>query len=283
MEEKENSKNNRAFYLTLAVVLAVVTILIIATVAARRSSDTPITDTESSSNTESETNPTISETDVLPEFSLPVAGEISIDYSDSVLVFSPTMKDWRTHLGVDVVAELGSEVLAVADGTVSNVWDDPFMGTCISIEHSGKAVSIYKNLSKDVGDGIVVGCAVKAGDVIGTVGETAMNEIAQDGILSAYNGAILKEMPNPYNEYEMNEAGNNFETLLPIGLGFVIPAGVKSPIATYTRGGLTSFTGNNVKTGKIETRFDLEVGCDVAKGQEHRIGTIYDTNLGGLD
>lgn len=180
MEEKENSKNNRAFYLTLAVVLAVVTILIIATVAARRSSDTPITDTESSSNTESETNPTISETDVLPEFSLPVAGEISIDYSDSVLVFSPTMKDWRTHLGVDVVAELGSEVLAVADGTVSNVWDDPFMGTCISIEHSGKAVSIYKNLSKDVGDGIVVGCAVKAGDVIGTVGETAMNEIAQE-------------------------------------------------------------------------------------------------------
>lgn len=126
---------------------------------------------------------------------------------------------------------------------------------------------------------------------VGTVGantitgisEKAMNEIAQDGILSVYNGTILKEMPNPYNEYEMNEAGNNFETLLPIGLGFVIPAGAKSPIATYTRGGLTSFTGNNVKTGKIETRFDLEVGCDVAKGQEHRIGTIYDTNLGGLD
>lgn len=126
---------------------------------------------------------------------------------------------------------------------------------------------------------------------VGTVGsntitgisEKAMNEIAQDGILSVYNGAILKEMPNPYNEYEMNEDGTNFETLLPIGLGFVIPSGVKSPIAIWTRGGLTSFMGNNVKTGKVETRFDLEVACDVAKGQEHRIGTIYDTNLGGLD
>lgn len=126
---------------------------------------------------------------------------------------------------------------------------------------------------------------------VGTVGantvtgvsEKAMNEIAQDGILSVYNGAILKEMPNPYNEYEMNSDGTNFETLLPIGLGFVIPTGVQSPIATWTRGGLTSFTGNNVKTGKVETRFDLEVGCDVAKGQEHRIGVIYDSNLGGLD
>lgn len=115
------------------------------------------------------------------------------------------------------------------------------------------------------------------------ISEKAMNEIAQDGILSVYNGTILKEMPNPYNEYEMNESEDNFKTLLPIGLGFVIPAGVKSPIATWTRGGLTSFTGNNVRNGMIETRFDLEVACDVAKGQEHRIGTIYDTNLGGLD
>lgn len=121
------------------------------------------------------------------------------------------------------------------------------------------------------------------GNTITGISEKAMNEIAQTGALSMYNGTVLAEMPNPYNEYEMNEAGNNFKTLLPAGLGFVIPAGVKSPIATYTRGGLTSFTGNNVKNGKIETRFDLEVGCDVAKGQEHRIGTIYDTNIGGLD
>jgi murein DD-endopeptidase MepM/ murein hydrolase activator NlpD len=90
------------------------------------------------------------------------------------------MEDWRTHLGVDVLSELGSEVMAVADGTVTNVWEDPFMGTCISIEHSGNAISVYKNLSKEVADGIVVGCSVKAGDVIGTIGETAMNEIAQE-------------------------------------------------------------------------------------------------------
>ena len=90
------------------------------------------------------------------------------------------MKDWRTHEGVDISTELGAEVLAVADGTVTNVWEDPFMGTCISIEHSGNAVSFYKNLAQDVAEGIIIGASVKSGDVIGTVGETAMNEIAQE-------------------------------------------------------------------------------------------------------
>ena len=114
------------------------------------------------------------------------------------------------------------------------------------------------------------------------ISEKAMNEIAQNGSLSMYNGAILSEMPNPYALYNLTEDGTNFKTLLPAGLGFIIPAGAQSPIATYSRGGLTSFTGNNVRNGKIETRFDLEIGVDVAKGQEYKIGTIYDTNVGGL-
>ena len=109
-----------------------------------------------------------------------------------------------------------------------------------------------------------------------------MNEVMENGKLSWYNGALLSEMENPYNEYELTADGKDYETLLPAGLGFVVPAGAKSPIETYTRGGLTSFTGNDVKTGRVMTRFDLEVGCDVAKGQEHRIGLIHDTSLDSL-
>lgn len=115
------------------------------------------------------------------------------------------------------------------------------------------------------------------------ISEKAMNEIAQTGTLSMYNGTILAELENPYNEYKLNAAGDNFEPLFPAGLGLIIPTGVNSPIATYTKGGLTSFSGNDVKTGEIVTRFDIEVGCDIAKGQEHHIGIIYDTNIGGLD
>lgn len=115
------------------------------------------------------------------------------------------------------------------------------------------------------------------------ISERAMNEIAQNGRLSMYNGAILSEMDNPYNEYKLNAAGDNFETLLPAGLGLVIPTGARTPIATWSKGGLTSFTGNDVKSGKILTRFDVELAVDVAKGREHQIGVIYDTNVGGLD
>lgn len=124
--------------------------------------------------------------------------------------------------------------------------------------------------------------SVNSTTIVG-ISEKAMNEIAQTGALAMYNGAILAEMANPYNEYEMNEAGDNFKTLLPAGLGFVLPAGGQSPIATWTRGGLTSCTGTDVHTGKLMTRFDLEVAADVAKGQEHKIGVIYDTQLGGLE
>ncbi len=180
--EENNKKNVRVFYVTMAIVLAVVTILIIATVAARRSvpsPDAPSTDTDSnSSNTDT---PTIDEEkNTLPTFILPVSGDISIDFSDSIPVFSQTMNDYRTHLGIDIKASLGSNVVAVADGVITNVWDDPFMGTCISIEHSGNAVSIYKNLDPTLKDGIVIGASVKSGDTIGAVGESAMNEIAEE-------------------------------------------------------------------------------------------------------
>lgn len=115
------------------------------------------------------------------------------------------------------------------------------------------------------------------------ISEKSMNEIAANGLLAQYNGALLAELPNPYNEFALNSDGTNYKTLLPAGLGFIIPTGVQSPIATWTRGGLTSFTGNDVKTGKVCTRFDLEVACDVAEGQEHKIGTIYDSTIGGLE
>ncbi len=173
---EENKKNARIFYLTLAVVLTVVVVLVIATTVARRNS--PITDTGASTDTGTD-RPSFNE-DELPTFILPVSGIISMDYSDDVQVFSKTMNDYRTHLGVDIKSPIGSNVLAVADGVVTKVWEDPFMGTCVSIQHSGNAVSIYKNLAKNVQDGIVIGASVKSGDIIGTVGETAMNEIAEE-------------------------------------------------------------------------------------------------------
>jgi hypothetical protein len=120
------------------------------------------------------------------------------------------------------------------------------------------------------------------GHTINGISDDIINEIAANGVLARYNGAVVAEMTNPYNLFKLNADESNFETLLPQGLGFIIPTGVNSPIATYTRGGLTSFSGNDVKTGKVLTRFDIEVGCDIAKGREYEIGVIYDAQIGGL-
>ena len=176
MEENENKKSPRIIYLSVAIVLALVSVIIIATTVANRT-NTDIVDTSTNTNDQQTSQDPNNE---LPTFSLPVNGEISIDFSDTVPVFSETLNDYRTHLGVDISANLGDEVLAVASGVVTNVWDDPFMGTCVSIEHSGNAVSIYKNLDPDVADGIIIGASVEGGDLIGAVGESAMNELASE-------------------------------------------------------------------------------------------------------
>ena len=210
---EDNKKNIRIFYITMAVILAVVTILIIATVAARRNIPEPdssnnITDSDNSNVDE----PTINEEEenTLPTFIMPIEGSVNYDFSDTVPVFSQTMNDYRTHLGIDIGASLGSDVVAVADGTITNVWEDPFMGTCISIEHSGNAVSIYKNLDPTVKENVVIGASVKSGDIIGVIGESAMNEIAEEPHLHYELKVDNKHVdPKKFFDFFKNENNQN--------------------------------------------------------------------------
>ena len=209
--EENQKKNPRILYLTLAITLAIISVVIIAATIAKRNNDTPTID--NSQDIDAGSN-----SDTLPDFSMPMSGDLSMDYSDSVPVFSQTMNDYRTHLGIDISCELGAPVSCVADGVVTNVWNDPFMGTSVSIEHSGNAISIYKNLDSEVAEGIVIGASVKAGDIIGAVGETAMNELAEEPHLHyemKINGKHVdpKEhlpipRPNPDGEGEQGQGGN---------------------------------------------------------------------------
>ncbi len=107
----------------------------------------------------------------------------------------------------------------------------------------------------------------------------AMEEIRKTGILSWYGGAPIVAIQNAFDTSHLNAAGTGFDTVFPEGLLFVIPSGVDSPVKLWTRGGLTSFTGNDVTTGRQLTRYDLEIAVDVAKGYERNIGIIRDTNL----
>ncbi|MBE6572978.1 MAG: M23 family metallopeptidase [Ruminococcaceae bacterium] len=117
------------------------------------------------------------------EFCLPVTGYLSKDFSIDLPVFSVTMNDYRSHCGIDITAELGTNVAAFADGTVTDKYNDPFMGSCLEVTHSGGMVSRYMNLSEDFPSGIEVGSEVKCGQNIAMVGESASVEAADDSHL----------------------------------------------------------------------------------------------------
>ena len=111
------------------------------------------------------------------------------------------------------------------------------------------------------------------------ISDAVMEEIRKNGMVMNYKGSLVRETPAPFDLTKLNAAGTNFETMLPEGLLYVLPNGMQSPVASWTVGGLTSFSGNDVSTGRVMTRFDLVVAADVAKGQEYKIGLLNDTSI----
>lgn len=123
-------------------------------------------------------SPTPSHKPVSSMYQWPVEGEVVRRFSLEVLAYDETMGDWRTHSGIDIAAELGAQVSAVADGIVQSVIQDDLMGTTVVIEHSENLCSIYSNLATEIP--VEMGDPVSAGQVIGTVGATALAEGGQE-------------------------------------------------------------------------------------------------------
>lgn len=104
----------------------------------------------------------------------PLIGETLAAFSMDELIYSETLADWRTHDGVDIAAPLGTQVCAASYGTVTDVRDDDLMGTTVVIAHDDGCDTIYSNLQDMPTVGI--GDEVTAGQVIGSVGKTALGE-----------------------------------------------------------------------------------------------------------
>lgn len=100
-------------------------------------------------------------------YQYPVSEAVLNGYSEE-LVYNKTMKDYRSHSAIDFKAEEGTEVLAVNDGIVLDVYNDARFGIVVEIDHGGQLVAKYCGLDS---------AAVSAGDhvaisgVIGTVGK----------------------------------------------------------------------------------------------------------------
>lgn len=182
---------NRAVYISAVVILLALSIVLAVTVATNRakknaadlltkppvSDQTPTPDPEKPSPEDPDNTPTAGR---VPELALPVSGTLSKKHITETQVFSPTLGEYRVHLGIDIETEANAPVCAVAAGKVAQIWEDPMMGWCVALSHSGECLTVYKNLGKDMAEGITVGATVKEGQVLGCVGESAIMEIAEE-------------------------------------------------------------------------------------------------------
>lgn len=106
----------------------------------------------------------------------PLTGTTVSVFSADRLMYDATLDDWRTHDGIDISAEAGTQVVAAAAGKVIAVGENDRLGVNIVIEHSGGYVTTYASLHPETL--VEVGDSVEAGDVIGTVGNTSLSESA---------------------------------------------------------------------------------------------------------
>ncbi len=114
---------------------------------------------------------------------MPVDGTVTKKHDLLNAVYSSTMNDYRVHRGIDIECSIGDDACAVADGVISEVGADPFMGMTVTVDHGDGLISVYKNLSPELPAGIKAGESILEGDVIGQVGESAIIEIADEGHL----------------------------------------------------------------------------------------------------
>ena len=114
-------------------------------------------------------------------FVKPLSGKIIKNHSGGELVKYEALGEWRTHDGIDIAADAGSEIKACADGKILSVKNDPLWGTVVEIQHAGNIISIYGGLEQEVP--VKAGDEVKAGDVIGILGETNLAETDMDSHL----------------------------------------------------------------------------------------------------
>ena len=106
----------------------------------------------------------------------PLKGETVAVYAMDSLTYNATTRDWRVHNGIDIAAEAGAEVCAAADGEVYTVYEDEQMGMTVVIRHQDGYTTRYSSLAETVA--VNPGDIVVAGQVIGTVGNTALMESA---------------------------------------------------------------------------------------------------------
>lgn len=145
------------------------------------------TDTETETQAETETEvykqiedeqTAVAQKEISKPFAMPINSEIINPFSNGELVKSETLGTWKTHDGIDIKAEIGTPVYSISSGEVKEVKEDGMWGVCVIIEHSNGIEAHYCGLSAGVN--VKSGDTVDIGQTIGTVGNTAECELAEE-------------------------------------------------------------------------------------------------------
>jgi len=87
--------------------------------------------------------------------------------------YHPVDKKWKGHSGIDIAANKGSDVRAMAGGSIAKIgWDPDGYGRYVVIKHPNGYYSLYGHLKKESTDDLSVSDKIGEGEVIGEVGST---------------------------------------------------------------------------------------------------------------
>ncbi|MFE1745095.1 LysM peptidoglycan-binding domain-containing M23 family metallopeptidase [Coleofasciculus sp. H7-2] len=132
----------------------------------------------------------------LAQYPLPATAAIALGYGWQI---NPVSNEVAFHSGIDLLAEVGTPVLAVDKGTVAFIGDRPNYGNLVVINHSGGRQTRYAHLATiDVS----LGEQVNQGDVLGTVGTTGLPDLDKPHLHFElrYNSNLgwVAQDPQPY-------------------------------------------------------------------------------------
>jgi murein DD-endopeptidase MepM/ murein hydrolase activator NlpD len=124
---------------------------------------------------------------------MPVVGVKSYELDDSW--HAPRDGGVRVHKGIDIFAKKGTPVVAVVDGIVSYIGDQPKGGHCLWLTTESGTAFYYAHLDRWAA-GLYEGMEVQQGDLLGFVGNTG-NAIHTPSHLH-FGINQNDEMVNPY-------------------------------------------------------------------------------------
>ena len=111
--------------------------------------------------------------------------EVLRPFDDSAMVQSGVTGIWHIHDAVDLRADPGAKVLAMADGTIVAAGEDQLQGVWLLIDHGDGFASAYLHLTHYI---VSVGEYVSQGQVIGYMGSTGVSTGPHLHFTIYYNG-----------------------------------------------------------------------------------------------